>query len=118
MDANDIVEHLRQLGADGYKTILLKHGAVEPVFGVKIEELKKMQKAIRTDHQLALALYDTGIYDAMYLAGLVVDDKAMTPADLRHWALRATSPTISLYTVPWVAAQGLHGRELALEWIE
>jgi hypothetical protein len=37
-----------------------------------VEELKKIQKRIKKDYQLALDLYDTGIYDAMYLAGLIL----------------------------------------------
>lgn len=118
MDAAQIVAQLRPLGQDGYKRILLNHGVVEPVFGVKIEELKKIQKMVKKDYQLALDLYDTGIYDAMYLAGLIADDKAMSQADLRHWVRHATSATLSQYTVPWVAAQGVHGRVLALEWID
>ena len=56
----------------------LKHGAREPFFGVKVEHLKKIQKRIKKDYQLALDLYDTGISDAMYLAGLIADDEKMT----------------------------------------
>lgn len=118
MDARQIVQQLEQLGQAAYKQILMKHGVLEPVYGVKIVALKGYQKAIKKDYQLALDLYDTGVYDAMYLAGLVADDQAMSKDDLRHWAAAARSAPISLYTVPWVAAQGLHGRELALEWID
>ena len=32
------------------------------------------QKRIKMDYQLALDLYETGNYDAMYLAGLIADD--------------------------------------------
>ncbi len=85
---------------------------------MKIAELKKIQKRIKKDYQLALDLYDTGIYDAMYLAGLIADDAKMTKKDLRHWVEKANCPMLSAYTVPWVAAESRHGRELALEWIE
>ena len=118
MTAAEIVKQLKPLGAEGYKKILLNHGVKEPVFGVKIEELKKIQKKAKKDYRLALDLYDTGIYDAMYLAGLVADDLKMTKSDLRKWATTATCPTVSEYTVAWVAAESLHGRELALEWID
>ena len=77
-----IVKELEPLGLASIKKVLRNHGAQEPVFGVKIEELKKFQKSIKTNYQLALDLYDTGIYDAMYLAGLVADDARMTKADL------------------------------------
>lgn len=118
MTATEIVEQLRPLGQDSYKNVLLKHGVQEPVFGVKIEELKKFQKRIKTDYQLALDLYDTGIYDAMYLAGLIADDIKMTKKDLRHWVATANCHTLCEYTVSWVAAQSQHGSELARAWID
>jgi 3-methyladenine DNA glycosylase AlkD len=118
MTAEEIVAQLKPLGTDAYKRVLTKHGIKEPFFGVKVEDLKKIQKRIKKDYQLALDLYDTGIYDAMYLAGLIADDPKMTKKDLRHWVEKANCNTLSEYTVPWVAAESMYGRELALEWIE
>src|SRR5205807_7896372 len=118
MTAAEIVEELKPLGSESIKKVLMKHGIQEPLLGVKVEELKKIQKRIKNDYQLALDLYDTGIYDAMYLAGLIADDLKMTKKDLRHWVEKATSASLCGYTVAWVAAESNHGRELALEWIE
>jgi 3-methyladenine DNA glycosylase AlkD len=116
--AEEIVQELKPLGRDSYKKVLLNHGIKEPVFGVKVEELKKIQKQIWKDYQLALDLYDTGIYDAMYLAGLIADDARMTKKDLQRWADKANCYALSEYTVSWVAAESNHGRELALKWID
>jgi 3-methyladenine DNA glycosylase AlkD len=118
MTAAEIVKELKPLGTDAYKKILSNHGVKEPFFGVKIEDLKKFQKRIKRNYQLALDLYDTGIYDAQYLAGLIADDAKMTKKDLRRWLDQANCDAICEYTVPWVAAGSPHGRELALEWIE
>jgi len=41
--AGKIVEELKSLGSDSTKRVLIKHGAKEPFFGVKIEHLKKIQ---------------------------------------------------------------------------
>ena len=116
--AQQIVAELKTLGNESCKRTLLKHGAQEPFYGVKIEDLKKIQKRIKKDHELALALYDTGISDAMYLAGLLADAEKMTKKDLQKWIKGASWSMISEYTVPWVAAESRYGRELALEWIE
>lgn len=116
--AAGIVAELRKLGSESYKRVLLKHGAKEPFLGVKIEDLKKIQKRIKTNHELALALYDTGISDAMYLAGLIADDQRMTKKDLQRWLKQAPWSMIAEYTVPWVASGSQHGRDLALEWID
>ena len=117
MTAKEILAEIRPLGKESYKNTLLNHGITGPCYGVKIEDLKKIQKRIKMDYQLALDLFDTGVYDAMYLAGLIADDARMTKKDLQKWVEKAFGP-ISEYTVPWVASGSKHGRELALEWIE
>jgi hypothetical protein len=86
--------------------------------GVKIGDLKKFQTRIKKDYQLAIDLYDTGNYDAMYLAGLIADDARMTKKDLQNWVEKSDSGALSGYTVPWVAAGSAHGWEMALKWIE
>jgi 3-methyladenine DNA glycosylase AlkD len=118
MTANEVVEELKKLGKESIKTVLIKHGAPEPIYGVKVEDLKKMQKKIKKDYRLALDLYATGISDAMYLAGLIADDARMTRKDLQRWMDQAHWKMVSECTVPWVAAGNPHGYVLALEWIE
>lgn len=118
MTAQEILDELKPLGSESYKRVLMNnHGVKEPCFGVKISELKKIQKRIKMDYQLALDLYDTGNYDAMYLAGLIADDARMTKKDLNRWVEKVGSALCGA-TVPWVAAGSPHGHELALEWIE
>src|SRR5438552_11152611 len=117
MTAAEIIAELRPLGKTSYKKVLLNHGIPEPMFGVSIAELKKIQKRIKKDYQLALDLYDTGIYDCMYLAGLIADDERMTKKDLQRWVDGACMP-LCASTVAWVAAEGRLGREVALTWIE
>jgi 3-methyladenine DNA glycosylase AlkD len=118
MTANEVLDEIQPLGRDGYRRILRNHGVPAPCFGVKIEDLKKIQRRVKKDYQLALDLYDTGVYDAMYLAGLIADDMKMAKKDLRHWIKNAHCPALCEYAVPWVAAGSRHGLELAREWIE
>jgi hypothetical protein len=47
MTAKDILEEIKPLGSDSYKKILFNHGVKEPCFGVKIGDLKKIQKRIK-----------------------------------------------------------------------
>ncbi len=118
MNAQEIVEELKKLGTDQTKKTLLKHGAKEPCFGVQVQDMKKIQKRVKTNYEIALELYDTGIADAQYLAGLIADDAKMTKKDLQKWVENATWSMVSEYTVPWVASSGNYGRELALKWIK
>ncbi len=118
MTAKEVLEQLRDLGSESIKKVLRNHGVREPFFGVRIGDMKPLQKRIKRDYQLALDLYETGIYDAMYFAGLIADDARMTKADLKRWAKQAYGAGLPSATVPWVAAGNKHGYALALEWIE
>lgn len=116
--AAEILEELRPLGSAGYKKVLFNHGVKEPCFGVKISDLKVIQKRIKKDYRLALDLYASGVYDAMYLAGLIADDAKMTKADLDRWVREADGGPLAGSTVPWVAAGNPAGWELAMKWID
>jgi 3-methyladenine DNA glycosylase AlkD len=118
MNAKEILAELKPLGSDNYKRIILNHGIQEPCFGVKISDLQKIARRIKKDYQLALDLYETGNYDAMYLGGLIADDARMTKKDLQHWVENANCAPLCGTTVAWVAAGSAHGWELALEWID
>lgn len=114
----EILAALQPLGSEGYKRILFNHGIQEPCYGVKISDLQLWVKKIKKDYQLALQLYRTGIYDAMYLAGLIADDARMTPADLQSWVEQAYCAPISGTTVATVAAGSPHAWTVALEWLD
>ena len=113
-----ILAELQTYGSEQTKKTLMNHGAREPFFGVKVADLKKIQKRIKKDYQLALDLYATGNSDAMYLAGLIADDAKMTKKDLQRWAEGAYWYMLAGFTVPWVAAGSPHGWDMALEWID
>ena len=118
MTATEILDKLKSLENPSAKNVLLKHGAKEPFYGVKIEELKKIQKVVKKNYSLSLELYASGISDAMYLAGLIADETKMTRDDLNRWAKEASWQLISEYPVAWAAAESPYGLELALQWID
>jgi hypothetical protein len=118
MTAKEIVAELKKLGNEKTRKMWMNQGAQESCLGVKVEDMKKIQKRVKVDYQLALDLYATGIADAMYLAGLIADDAKMTKKDLQKWIEGANSNWVAEYTVPWVASAGPHGQEMALKWIK
>ncbi len=118
MTAEQILAQLKELGQESYKKVIMKHGIQEPVYGVKIEEMKKIVKQVKNGYDVSLKLYDSGIYDAMYLAGLLTEPEKMTEKQLQHWAEKANAPVLREYTVAWVAAEGPHAMKKAMEWIE
>lgn len=118
MNKEDVLQELAGYGNENTKRVLVKHGAREPFFGVKVQDLKKIQKKIKKNHKLSLELYATGNSDAMYLAGLIADEKQMTPDILNNWVKEAYWYMISEYTVAWIAAESDYGFTLGQEWIQ
>lgn len=116
--ADEIVAELKKLGRESYKQTLMKHGAPASLLGVSIADMKKIQKRVKTDHALALALYDTGIGDAQYLAMYLSDPSKFTKAQLQKWVKNASWQMVSEYAVAWAAAESPYGAELAREWID
>ena len=118
MTTEQIMKELEKKGSESIRKIFQNHGAQGPMFGVKIGELKLIQKKVKKDHELAMGLYKTGNYDAMYLAGLIADESKMTKKDIEQWAENSNSHGISEYTVSWVAAESKYGWELGMKWID
>lgn len=118
MTIDEIMSELKSYGNENTKKIFLKHGAREPFYGVKVQDLKKIVKKVKKNHDLSLELYSTGNSDAMYLAGLIADETKMTKKILNKWVKEAYWYMISEYTVPWVASESKYGYELSLKWIE
>ncbi len=113
----EVLAELKRKGTAQTRKVLLRHGVPENMYGVKIGDLKVIAKKIKGNQSLACELYATGNYDAMYLAGLVADGAQMTKRQLESWARSATCSMISEYTVPGVAVQSTHARDLAIKWI-
>jgi 3-methyladenine DNA glycosylase AlkD len=114
----DIMSELQAKGSEQTRKTFQRHGAPQAMFGVKVGDLKPIVKRIKGQQQLACDLYDTGNSDAMYLAGLVADGSQMNKRQLNAWAKGATWYMIAEYTVPGVAAESPHARELALKWMD
>ncbi|MES3007693.1 MAG: DNA alkylation repair protein [Pseudomonadota bacterium] len=120
MNAEQVLRQLEPLGTAGYRKTLSNHGIPQPLFGVKIADMKRLLKEwrIKKDYQLALDLYDTGNYDARYLAGLIADERHMSRDELRKWADTANCSALRQCAVAWVSAESAHGHALALQWID
>jgi len=114
-----IMKELESLGSEQTRKTFQRHGAQsDKLFGVKVGDMKKVMKTIKGEQALALELFATGNYDAMYLAGMVADGAQMTKKQLNDWARQATWQMISEYAIPGVAAESEHACDLADKWID
>jgi len=117
MTTKEILHQLKEFGSEQTKKIFMRHGAKEPFYGVKVQDLKTIQRKVEKNHELSLELFDTGNSDAMYLAALISEPKEMTKEQLQKWAEDAYWYMLSEYPVAWTTAESNYGWELALEWI-
>lgn len=117
MSVEEVLKELQSYGNEQTLKTYRRHGADGDLYGVKIGDLKKVLKKIRGDQQLALSLWDTGIGEAMYLAGLAADGRVMTRSQLDHWARTAWWEMLSGYSVPGVAAENDAAFSIAMKWL-
>jgi 3-methyladenine DNA glycosylase AlkD len=73
---------LERLADPAVRAQNLRRGAPENQFGVKLGDIRTLAKAIKSNHDLGLALWATGNLDAMLLATLIVKPKQLASADL------------------------------------
>lgn len=114
-----IMAELKKKGSEKTRKIYARHGmAGAPMFGVSMADLKVIARTIKGQQALACGLYQTGNLDAMYLAGLVADGSQMSEKQVNDWAEGAVNmQMVAEYTVPWVAVENAHARDLSLKWI-
>jgi len=107
---------LEKAGSEQTRKTYRRHGARDPMFGVSFATLKVLVKQIGVDHELALALWDTGNHDARTLAVKIADPAKVRPAELDRWARVQRSWMCGGY-VAMLAAESAHGPAKAREWL-
>jgi 3-methyladenine DNA glycosylase AlkD len=72
MTLKDTLAQLESLGNEKVRAQNKKNGAGGNQFGVRLGDIRKLAAKIKTSHQLAIALWDTGNIDARLLAILLI----------------------------------------------
>lgn len=66
--------------------MLPRYGINAPkAFGVSVANLHKLAKIVGRNHEFALALWETGWYEARMLAALVDEPERVTPSQMDKW---------------------------------
>lgn len=74
----DALEQLAALGNEKVRKHNKKHGAGDNQFGVRLGDIRKLAARIKSNHQLAIALWDTGNIDARLLAILLIKPRQLS----------------------------------------
>lgn len=54
-------------------------------YGVAVKDIRALGKELGRDHELALALWETGVYEARMLVAFVGDPEKLTSAQMDQW---------------------------------
>ena len=116
-ELDSVMRQLEALGTAHTKKSYLSRGVKEPLFGVATGAMKPLKKQIGVNQPLAEELWDTGNFDAMYLAGMVADVRAMTEADFDRWMDGAYCAMLADSVVSVTLAESELAQSVATRWI-
>lgn len=87
-----IVDMLRAKTKSDQLEGMARFGIVtEQRLGVAVPEMRKIAKEIGKDHELALALWETGILEARIVAGMIGEPANLTEEQIEAWVVDVNS---------------------------
>jgi 3-methyladenine DNA glycosylase AlkD len=87
MDKDQVLAWLKRRGTRAAIKGMARYGIeAEHAFGVPMGTLLSLAKRLGTDHELAIALWRSGWYEARLLAALVGDPERVTRREMNAWA--------------------------------
>jgi len=95
MTADETLAELKALGTEQTRKTYRRHGAAEPLFGVNYGPLGKLAKKIKSDHELAVALWESGVHEARVLATTIADPARLDSKTLSAWLAGLNSDPIA-----------------------
>ena len=76
----------RQGSKKAHEEMATRYGVVvKKAWGVPMSAMQRVARGLGKDHELALALWDTGWYEARMVAAYVDDPALVTPAQMDRW---------------------------------
>ncbi|MBN1986833.1 MAG: DNA alkylation repair protein [Prolixibacteraceae bacterium] len=117
MTLKDTLAQLEALGDEKVRAQNAKQGAPENQFGVKLGDLRKLAKKIRTNHKLALELWQTGNVDARFLAILLMKPKYLSAKELEQMVLSLQFVRVADWLNSYVINHHPAKEELRKKWL-
>jgi 3-methyladenine DNA glycosylase AlkD len=87
-EVQEVMKQLQALARPDQLEGMSRYGmAAESRLGVRIPDLRRLARQIGRDHELALALWKTGVADARILAAMVADPEGLTDSQMEEWVV-------------------------------
>jgi len=85
---NEVLEKLQEKADPGQLEDMARFGiSTDRRLGVSVPEMRKIARQLGPDHQLALELWQTGISEAMIVAGMIDEPDKVTVQQMDDWVL-------------------------------
>jgi len=124
MTVKEVLAQLKSMGDDARRAYNAKvgpdgaPGAGDSQFGVKHGDIRAIAKKIKTDHQLALKLWDTGNVEAQLLATLIISPKSLSADELDRLTRSTTYTHVAEWLNAYVVAQHPKKDALREKWMK
>jgi 3-methyladenine DNA glycosylase AlkD len=118
MTVNEVLAQLESLSDDARRAHNTKAGAPDNQFGVKLGDIRAMAKKIKTDHDLALRLWDTGNVEAQLLATLIIKPKSLSADQLDKLTRSTTCAQVAEWLNSYVVAEHPEKESLREKWMK
>ena len=86
----ETLKRLEALGNEKMRAHNKRHGSGDNQFGARLGDIRKLAAELKTDHDLALALWETGNVDARLLAILLIKPKNLSSTEMDRMVRSAT----------------------------
>ncbi len=113
----DTLAQLKALGNEKVRAQNKKHGAGDNQFGVSLGDIRALAKKIKTNHALALSLWDTANVDAQFLATLLIEPKKLSAAAMDRMVRTITFVRVADWLNSYVVAKHPDKETLREDWM-
>jgi 3-methyladenine DNA glycosylase AlkD len=117
MTLPEVLKQLKALGNEKVRALNTRHGAGDNQFGVSLGEIRTLAKKIRTDHALALSLWETGNIDAQFLATLLIQPKKLSARQMDRMVRSLTFVRVADWLIAYVVRRHPDKEALRQEWM-
>lgn len=117
MNFHETLRQLEALGNEKVRAHNLKYGAGQNQFGCKMGDIRSIAKKIRTNHDLALELWETGNIDARFLAVLIIQPKNLSGDELNRLVRSEKFPHLADWLYAYVIKLHPENEALRQEWM-
>jgi 3-methyladenine DNA glycosylase AlkD len=117
MTLKETLKQLKALGNEATRKHNTKYGAGDNQFGVKSGDIRTLAKKIKTNHALAISLWETGNVDAQLLATLLIKPKTLSAEELNRIVRSIAFVHVADWLNSYVVRQHPDKEGLRREWM-